>query len=85
MAHFEDEDDDENDGVSDQNSGVRMRAPATTFEDLVVWQKTHQFVLGVYRLSRTFPRSETYGLRTVLVEVSRLLEAYSQAILNSDS
>jgi four helix bundle protein len=129
-----------------------MRAPAKTFEDLVVWQKAHQFVLAVYRLSRTFPRSETCGLssqsrraavsiaaniaegfrkrgkadklrflniaqgsieesryylilardldygdvselRTVLpacapadrVEVSKMLEAYSQAILNSDS
>ncbi len=109
----------------------------------MVWQKAHQFVLGVYRLSRTFPRSETYGLssqfrraavsiaaniaegfrkrgkadklrflniaqgsleesryylilardldygddselRTVLVEVSKLLEAYSHAILNSE-
>ena len=39
-----------------------MRAPARTFEDLVVWQKAHQFVLAVYRLSRTFPRSEIYGL-----------------------
>ncbi|MEI6634699.1 MAG: four helix bundle protein [Chlamydiota bacterium] len=39
-----------------------MRTPAATFEDLVVWQKAHQFVLLVYRLSRTFPRSETYGL-----------------------
>jgi four helix bundle protein len=121
-----------------------MRAPAKTFEDLVVWQKAHQFVLAVYRLSRTFPRSETYGLssqfrraavsiaaniaegfrkrgkadklrflniaqgsleesryylilahdleygdayklRPLLEEVSKLLEAYSQAILNSDS
>ena len=39
-----------------------MRMPATKFEDLVVWQKAHQFVLAAYRLSRTFPRSETYGL-----------------------
>ena len=39
-----------------------MRTPATTFKDLLVWQKAHQFVLAVYRLSRTFPRSETYGL-----------------------
>ena len=39
-----------------------MRDPAKTFEDLVVWQKAHQFVLAVYRLSRTFPRSENYGL-----------------------
>ena len=121
-----------------------MTKPATSFEDLVVWQKAHQFVLAAYRLSRTFPRSETYGLSSqfrraavsiaaniaegfrkrgkadklrffniaqgsieesryylilakdlaygnvfelsqLLEEVSKLLEAYSQAILNSDS
>ena len=39
-----------------------MKAPATRFEDLVVWQKAHQFVLATYRLTRTFPKSETYGL-----------------------
>jgi hypothetical protein len=39
-----------------------MREPAQTFEPLVVWQKAHQFVLAVYRGSRAFPRSETYGL-----------------------
>jgi len=39
-----------------------MREPARTFEDLVVWQKAHQFVVAVYRLSQAFPRSETYGL-----------------------
>jgi hypothetical protein len=39
-----------------------MREPAKTFEDLVVWQKAHQFVLAVHRVSRAFPRSETYGL-----------------------
>ena len=121
-----------------------MKAPATRFEDLVVWQKAHQFVLATYRLTRTFPRSETYGLSSqsrraavsiaaniaegfkkrgkadklrfyniaqgsveesryylilakdleygdvselsrLLEEVSKLLEAYSQAILNSGS
>jgi len=121
-----------------------MREPARTFEDLVVWQKAHQFVLAVYRLSRTFPRSEIYGLSSqfrraaisiaaniaegfrkrgkadklrffnmaqgsleecryyliltkdieygdifetsqLLEEVSKLLEAYSRSILNSDS
>jgi four helix bundle protein len=35
---------------------------ARTFTDLIVWQKAHQFVLGVYRLTRTFPRDEIYGL-----------------------
>jgi len=39
-----------------------MRTPSTRFEDLVVWQKAHQFVLAVYRFSGTFPRSEVYGL-----------------------
>jgi four helix bundle protein len=36
--------------------------PSTRFEDLVAWQKAHQFVLAAYRLSRTFPRAESYGL-----------------------
>jgi four helix bundle protein len=39
-----------------------QRLPARTFQDLIVWQKAHQFVLGVYRLSRQFPREEVYGL-----------------------
>ena len=34
-----------------------MRDPAKTFEDLVVWQKAHQFVLAVYRLSRTYSQA----------------------------
>ncbi len=39
-----------------------MKMPATRFEDLVVWQRSQQFVL-----------------------CGKLLEAYWQAILNSDS
>ena len=35
---------------------------AKTFEDLLVWQKAHQFVLAVYRLTKTFPKEEIYGL-----------------------
>ncbi|PCJ87296.1 MAG: four helix bundle protein [Flavobacteriales bacterium] len=38
------------------------RIPAKTFEDLVVWQKAHIFVLAVYKLTNDFPKSETYGL-----------------------
>lgn len=39
-----------------------MRQPAKSFEDLLVWQKSHQFVLAVYRLTREFPKTELYGL-----------------------
>jgi four helix bundle protein len=36
--------------------------PARTFQDLVVWQKAHAFVLGAYAFTTTFPKPETYGL-----------------------
>lgn len=42
------------------------RQPAQAFEDLIVWQKAHAFVLGVYKASRSFPREETYGLTAQL-------------------
>jgi four helix bundle protein len=32
------------------------------FEQLVVWQKAHQFVLNVYALTKLFPKEETFGL-----------------------
>ena len=38
------------------------RRPARDFRDLVVWQKAHQLVLDVYRISQGFPRAEVYGL-----------------------
>ena len=38
------------------------RPPARNFQDLIVWQRAHGFVLGVYQLSRSFPREEIYGL-----------------------
>jgi len=38
------------------------REPAKTFEDLIVWQKAHSFVLMVYKFSGAFPKHETYGL-----------------------
>ena len=38
------------------------REPAKSFQDLIVWQKAHQFVLSVYRASENFPKKEMYGL-----------------------
>jgi len=39
-----------------------MRKPAKTFKDLLIWQKSHQFVLEVYKLTNRFPKEEIYGL-----------------------
>jgi hypothetical protein len=36
--------------------------PARTFQDLLVWQKAHRFVLEVYAFTASFPKHETYGL-----------------------
>jgi len=39
-----------------------QRQPARDFQDLIVWQKAHQLVLSIYRISKGFPREEIYGL-----------------------
>ena len=43
-----------------------MRKPARRFQDLIVWQKAHQFVLAVYKITNAFPGSEIYGLTSQL-------------------
>lgn len=97
-----------------------MSNKSISFEGgLVVWQKAHQFVLRTYELTKSFPKSEMYGLTNqfrrasvsipaniaegykkksskdlnykediskeidLLIEVSKLLNAYCKAILNS--
>jgi four helix bundle protein len=57
--------------------------PAARFEDLIVWQKSHALVLRVYKLSRSFPKHETYGLcsqmRRAAVSVpSNIAEGFSK-------
>jgi four helix bundle protein len=38
------------------------RPPAQSFQDLVVWQKSHALVLRVYKLTAAFPKHELFGL-----------------------
>ncbi|MFL5802710.1 MAG: four helix bundle protein [Roseiflexaceae bacterium] len=42
------------------------RAPSRSFQDLIVWQKAHLFVLSAYRLTESFPKYELYGLTSQL-------------------
>ncbi|NOQ24942.1 MAG: four helix bundle protein [Bacteroidales bacterium] len=35
---------------------------SSSFKDLLVWQKAHQFVLEVYKITKEFPKDELYGL-----------------------
>ena len=33
-----------------------------SFKDIIAWQKAHQFVLLVYKVTKEFPEGERYGL-----------------------
>ncbi len=44
-----------------------------TFQDLIVWQKGHQFVLEIYNLSKSFPKED-----------SKLLNSYCKSILTNE-
>jgi four helix bundle protein len=53
------------------------------FEDLIVWQKAHQFVLNIYTLTRTFPKEEQFGLssqlrRAAISIAANIVEGYSK-------
>ena len=49
-----------------QKTESKSLPPAQSFEQLIVWQKAHQFVLGVYRFTDNFPRNELFGLTSQL-------------------
>ena len=38
------------------------RSPATSFTDLLVWQKAHALVLAIYALTNALPKHELFGL-----------------------
>ena len=40
------------------------------FTDLTVWQKGHQLVLSIYKITLNFPRAETFGLTSQLRRAS---------------
>jgi four helix bundle protein len=45
---------------------AKTRPPARSFEDLLVWQKAHQFVLQMYAMTENFPKTEMFGLTSQL-------------------
>ena len=69
--------------VRSQKSEVRMEKPARSFRDLVVWQKAHQFVLAIYRLTKEFPADERFGLtsqirRAAVSVAANIAEGFSK-------
>ena len=46
-----------------------------TFENVVAWQKAHVFVLLVYRITKSFPSDELYGLTSQFRRAAVSIEA----------
>lgn len=44
---------------------------AYTFKDIKVWQKVHEMVLEIYKITRSFPNSEKYGLTSQLITITK--------------
>jgi four helix bundle protein len=57
--------------------------PSKTFRDLLLWQKAHKFVLGVYKQTESFPKTEMFGLtsqlrRASVSVVANIVEGYKK-------
>ena len=39
-----------------------MKTKIECFEDLIVWQKSHELSLLIYKVTRSFPNDEKFGL-----------------------
>ena len=46
-----------------------------TFENVIAWQKAHSFVLLVYRITKSFPADELYGLTSQFRRAAVSIEA----------
>jgi four helix bundle protein len=54
-----------------------------SFKDLIVWQKAYSLVLGIYKLTNGFPKTEIYGLsqqmrRSAISIPSNIAEGYGR-------
>jgi len=54
-----------------------------SFKDLIVWQKAYRLTLEIYKITKTFPRHETYGLtqqvrRAAISLPSNITEGYGR-------
>lgn len=54
-----------------------------SFEQLIVWQKAHQYVLSIYRITKLFPKDEIFGLvsqmrRAAISITANVAEGYTR-------
>lgn len=67
-----------------QGAGVRwMEEEAKGFRQLNAWQKAYELSLEIYRLAKTFPKAEVYGLvsqlqRSAISVPANIAEGYER-------
>lgn len=54
-----------------------------SFEDLIVWQKAHVFVLAIYKITKKYPKEEIFGLvnqmrRAAISITANIAEGYTK-------
>ena len=59
-----------------------------TFKDLMVWQKSYQLALDIYKISKNFPSEEKFGLtsqirRAAISVPSNIAEGYARRYIKS--
>jgi four helix bundle protein len=60
-----------------------MEKKASSFKDLLVWQKMHLIVLHIYKMTQTFPKSELFGIssqirRSAVSVAANIAEGFSK-------
>ena len=60
--------------ISDQRSALRKSSPpadfARSYRELLIWQRSIELTVALYKLTRAFPREETFGLASQLRRAS---------------
>jgi four helix bundle protein len=59
------------------------------YKELMVWQKSYQLCLAIYKETKAFPKNEGFGLtsqirRASLSIPSNIAEGYGRRVLNID-
>lgn len=60
-----------------------MNSTITSYKDLIVWKKSYDLLIKIYKLTKKFPKDEVYGLtsqiRRCAVSIpSNIAEGYSR-------
>lgn len=50
-------------------------AQITSFEDLIVWQKSQDYAVEIYRVTKTFPKDELFAMTNQLRRASSSVSA----------